>query len=264
VPQDIVRISQAIASGEFFRLPPLVELCTRVKRRGGTLHLLGLIGNGGVHALDEHLVAAVTLPHQHELPVAIHAGSTAETRRRSRASRSCKELVDLLAPYGGQVVVSTVVGRYYAMDRDKRWERTKIAYDAMVHGVGGSSPTRDGDPPRLRSRRDRRVREAARHRRNAAHTGRATAIFCSLPGRPYAQMVRALAVEGLERLRQRMTRASRTRRSRRLRRRGGSPSPGRRRPRPRRAPSRRRRSWCAPALVTVHRVIAATTVDTTT
>jgi len=56
VPQDIVRISQAIASGEFFRLPPLVELCSKLKRRGGTLHLLGLIGNGGVHALDQHLV----------------------------------------------------------------------------------------------------------------------------------------------------------------------------------------------------------------
>src|SRR5213594_1003552 len=73
VPQDLVRISQAIESGEFFRLPPLVDLCTRVKRRGGTLHLLGLIGNGGVHALDQHLVAAVALAHQHELPVAIHA-----------------------------------------------------------------------------------------------------------------------------------------------------------------------------------------------
>src|SRR4030088_3736954 len=73
VPQDIVRISQAIESGEFFRLAPLVDLCRRVKRRGGTLHLPGLIGNGGVHALDRHLVAAVTLAHLHELPVAIHA-----------------------------------------------------------------------------------------------------------------------------------------------------------------------------------------------
>src|SRR5881275_1180069 len=58
VPQDIVRISQAIESGDFFRLPPLVELCRTVRRRGGMLHLLGLIGNGGVHALDQHLVAA--------------------------------------------------------------------------------------------------------------------------------------------------------------------------------------------------------------
>src|SRR2546421_2008966 len=57
VPQDIVRISQAIESGAFLRLPPLVDLCTRVKRRGGTLHLPGLIGNGGGHAPDRHLRA---------------------------------------------------------------------------------------------------------------------------------------------------------------------------------------------------------------
>src|SRR6267143_3108204 len=70
VPQDIVRISQAIESGEFFRLPPLVELCQAVKRSGNTLHLMGLIGNGGVHALDAHLVAAVMLGHLFEVPVA--------------------------------------------------------------------------------------------------------------------------------------------------------------------------------------------------
>src|SRR5438034_7367021 len=74
VPQDIVRISQAIDSGEFFRLPALVELCTRVKRRGGTLHLLGLIGNGGVHALEQHLVAAVRLAHKPELPAPLRLG----------------------------------------------------------------------------------------------------------------------------------------------------------------------------------------------
>src|SRR5256886_6324841 len=73
VPQDIVRISQAITSGDFFRQPPLVELCGRVKQRGGMLHVLGLIGSGGVHALDQHLLAAVTLGRRHELPVAIHA-----------------------------------------------------------------------------------------------------------------------------------------------------------------------------------------------
>src|SRR5256886_9053772 len=73
VPQDIVRISQAIQSGEFFRSPPLVELCTRVKRRGGTLHLLGLIGNGGVHALDQHLLAAVMPAHLPGVPGGINA-----------------------------------------------------------------------------------------------------------------------------------------------------------------------------------------------
>src|SRR5437870_6650106 len=67
VPQDIVRISHAINSGEFFRLPAVAELCRGVKRRGATLHLMGLLGNGGVHALDQHLVAAIMLGHQHEL-----------------------------------------------------------------------------------------------------------------------------------------------------------------------------------------------------
>src|SRR2546429_5888556 len=73
VPQDIVRISQAIESGEFFRSPALVELCRGVQRRGGTLHLIGLLGNGGVHALGQHLLAAIALGHQHQLPAAIHA-----------------------------------------------------------------------------------------------------------------------------------------------------------------------------------------------
>src|SRR5438445_270063 len=73
VPQDIVRISQAIESGEFFQLPPLVELCRGVKQRGATLHLIGLIGNGGVHALDQHLLAAIALAHRHDVPVAVHA-----------------------------------------------------------------------------------------------------------------------------------------------------------------------------------------------
>src|SRR5216110_1152772 len=140
VPQDIVRISQAIESGEFFRLPPLVELCTAVKRRGGTLHLLGLIGSGGVHALDDHLAAAVRLGHLHDLPVAIHAWLDGRDTPPQSGLAFMQELVDLLAQQGCRAVVSTVVGRYYAMDRDKRCDRTKIAYDAMVHGVGEPAP----------------------------------------------------------------------------------------------------------------------------
>src|SRR5512142_3127876 len=69
VPQDIVRISQSIDSGEFFALPPLTELCETVRRSNGTLHLLSLIGTGGVHALDEHLLAAVKLGRRAQVPV---------------------------------------------------------------------------------------------------------------------------------------------------------------------------------------------------
>src|SRR5260221_7503765 len=73
VPQDIVRISQSIESGEFFRIPELVELCENTRRHDGTLHVMRLIGTGGVHALDKHLVAAIELARRHEVPVAIHA-----------------------------------------------------------------------------------------------------------------------------------------------------------------------------------------------
>ena len=136
VPQDIVRISQSIRSGEFFRLPPLVALCDAVKRRGGTLHLLSLIGTGGVHALDEHLLAAVELGRRAGVPVAIHAWLDG----RDTPPKSGLGFVEELVRNAPHAAVSTVVGRYYAMDRDKRWERTKLAFDAMVRGVGAPAP----------------------------------------------------------------------------------------------------------------------------
>jgi len=199
VPQDIVRISQAIQSGEFFRSPPLVELCTRVKRRGGTLHLLGLIGNGGVHALDQHLVAAVMLAHLHELPVAIHAWLDGRDTPPQSALAFTQELGDLLAQYGGRAVVSTVVGRYYAMDRDKRWERTKVAYDAMVHGVGEVVP----DPVAgVRRAYDAGETDEFVKPRVIAGTPRIRpddGIFCfNYRADRMRQMVRALAVDGFD------------------------------------------------------------------
>src|SRR5258706_13635005 len=133
VAQDIVRISQAMASGEFFRLAPLVELCAALRTSGGTLHLMGLIGNGGVHALDQHLLAAIELGRREKVPVVLHAWLDGRDTLPKSGLGFMREL-------GDRVPVSTVVGRYYAMDRDKRWDRTKLAYDAMVHGVGAPVP----------------------------------------------------------------------------------------------------------------------------
>src|SRR5216110_3685091 len=73
VPQDMVRISQSIETGEFFRIPALVQLCEETRRHDSTLHVMGLIGTGGVHALDKHLLAAVELGRRAGVPVAIHA-----------------------------------------------------------------------------------------------------------------------------------------------------------------------------------------------
>jgi 2,3-bisphosphoglycerate-independent phosphoglycerate mutase len=141
VPQDIVRISQAIDSGELFRIPALVQLIEDTRRHNGTLHVMGLIGTGGVHALDKHLLAAVELGRRAGLKVAIHAWLDG---RDTPPKSALGFMQDLLAAVksngGGRAVVSTVVGRYYAMDRDKRWERTKLAYDAMVKGIGVPVP----------------------------------------------------------------------------------------------------------------------------
>ena len=135
VAQDIVRISQSMTAGEFFRLPALVELCAAVRKSGGTLHLMGLIGDGGVHALDQHLFAAVELGRRENVPVAIHAWLDG---RDTLPKSGLGFMEDLLDKTGA--AVSTVVGRYYAMDRDKRWDRTKLAYDAMVNGAGAAAP----------------------------------------------------------------------------------------------------------------------------
>jgi len=136
VPQDIVRISQSIASGEFFRIPALTQLMDETRRHDGTLHVMGLIGTGGVHALDKHLFAAVELGRRAGVKIAIHAWLDG---RDTPPKSGLGFLRDLLAAVGrsdGRTAVSTVIGRYYAMDRDKRWERTKLAYDAMVNGIG--------------------------------------------------------------------------------------------------------------------------------
>jgi 2,3-bisphosphoglycerate-independent phosphoglycerate mutase len=136
VPQDIVRISQSIESGAFFKIPALVELCEETRRRRGTLHVIGLIGTGGVHALDKHLLAAVELGRRAELPVAIHAWLDGRDTPPKSALGFMEELLQTVGRPDGRTAVSTVIGRYYAMDRDKRWDRTKLAYDAMVKGVG--------------------------------------------------------------------------------------------------------------------------------
>src|SRR5881409_1780532 len=139
VPQDLVRISQSIESGEFFRIPTLVQLVEDTRRQGGTLHVMGLIGTGGVHALDKHLLAALELARRAGVPIAIHAWLDGRDTPPKSGLEFMQELLRAVGP-SGRSAVSTVIGRYYAMDRDKRWERTKLAYDAMVKGVAIQVP----------------------------------------------------------------------------------------------------------------------------
>jgi len=138
VPQDLVRISQSIQTGAFYELQPLVQLCAGLRQTGGTLHLVGLLGPGGVHALDRHLLACVELGIRHKVQsIAIHGFLDGRDSAPTLGAEVVRTLlIDMRRIAGNRVDIATLTGRYYGMDRDRRWERTKLAYDAMVHGRG--------------------------------------------------------------------------------------------------------------------------------
>ena len=141
VPQDLVRISQSITSGAFFKIEPLTALCAQLRRTGATLHLVGLLGPGGVHAIDQHLLACLELGVRHDVPrIAVHGFLDGRDTLPTIADQVVAKLQDdirRIAP--GRAVIASLVGRYYGMDRDRRWERTRIAYDAIVRGVGAAT-----------------------------------------------------------------------------------------------------------------------------
>jgi 2,3-bisphosphoglycerate-independent phosphoglycerate mutase len=139
VLQDLPRISQAIADGSFFRNEVLRGVVAHAREQGSRLHLLGLIGPGGIHAVDGHIEAMVELAAREGLPpdrVLLHAF----TDGRDTPPRSASELMPaLVGRLAGHANVATVAGRFYAMDRDQRWERTALAWEAIVHGIGPSA-----------------------------------------------------------------------------------------------------------------------------
>ncbi|HEX5436076.1 MAG TPA: 2,3-bisphosphoglycerate-independent phosphoglycerate mutase [Gemmatimonadaceae bacterium] len=137
VQQDLVRISDAIEDGSFFRNDVLVRVCKGVRERGGTLHLTGLIGTGGVHAIDRHLFALVELAEREQVPrVAIHALLDGRDTLPRSALGFMQETVERTR---GRAVIASLGGRYYGMDRDKRWPRTELWYRVMVDGTGPSA-----------------------------------------------------------------------------------------------------------------------------
>jgi len=137
VLQDLPRIDAAIADGSFFRRPALLEACRTARDGRGRLNIVQLIGPGGVHAHDRHLVALVELARRERVPhVRIHALLDGRDTPPSSALGFMTELEAQLAATHPDARVASVGGRYYAMDRDKRWERTELGYDAIVHGVG--------------------------------------------------------------------------------------------------------------------------------
>ncbi len=140
VYQELARINKAIREGELARNPVLQEALALASQPGRKLHFLGLVSDGGVHSHIDHLLALTDIARDAGVP---HAYVHAFTDGRDTDPRSGKEFIARVLDHlgDGPVQLASVVGRYYAMDRDKRWERTRVAYDLLVHGKG--EPTRD-------------------------------------------------------------------------------------------------------------------------
>jgi 2,3-bisphosphoglycerate-independent phosphoglycerate mutase len=135
VKQDLARIDDAIADGAFFENGALLAACERARQSpSGRLHLLGLVSDGGVHSGWEHLEATIELASQEGVPDVVFHAFTDGRDTLPHGGRGYLEELERWLRQAGRV--GTVGGRYYAMDRDTRWERSKLAYDAIVHAGG--------------------------------------------------------------------------------------------------------------------------------
>ena len=134
VMQDLPRIDQAVADGSLAANPALTGAIARLRRSGGRMHLLGLLSPGGVHSHQDHMAALARVIADAGVPVSVHAFLDGrDTPPSSARGFVAKFMADVA---GHDVAIATVAGRYYAMDRDKRWDRVSLAYQALVDGTG--------------------------------------------------------------------------------------------------------------------------------
>ncbi len=138
--QEVARISRAIKTGAFFKNAALREAMKVVKEKNSNLHLIGLLSDAGVHSITEHLFALIDMAKKYGVrhdQVWVHAIMDGRDTPPMEGIKYMKKLMDYIKNYGN---LATIMGRYYAMDRDKRWERTKKAYEAML---GFAPPVED-------------------------------------------------------------------------------------------------------------------------
>ena len=135
VHQDLTRISKSIADGKLEMNPVLQETFAKAAQPGRRLHFLGLVSDGGVHSHLDHLVALAAMANDAGAKdILVHAFMDGRDTSPTGGVKSLEDVEAGLAPSGARI--ATVIGRYYAMDRDNRWERTKLAWDAIVCGKG--------------------------------------------------------------------------------------------------------------------------------
>jgi 2,3-bisphosphoglycerate-independent phosphoglycerate mutase len=136
VMQDLPRIDTAVNEGTLIARPALQSFIAKLKKSGGTAHLMGLLSPGGVHAHQRHIARLAEDLHADGLPVAVHAFLDG----RDTPPRSAIKYLKTFQAAAPHARIATVIGRYYAMDRDKRWDRVELAYGTLVEGKGQRAP----------------------------------------------------------------------------------------------------------------------------
>ena len=137
VLQDLPRIDEAVAGGAFARNPVLQGAVSALRASGGTAHIMGLMSPGGVHSHQDHIAALANTLADEGIPVAVHAFLDG----RDTPPRSALDFLADFQAKAPRAAIATVSGRYYAMDRDKRWERVEKAHKALTQGIGETAET---------------------------------------------------------------------------------------------------------------------------
>ena len=193
VQQDLARIDDAIADGSFFENEALRGACAAARESPrGRLHLAGLVSDGGVHSGWRQIEACIQLAAREGVPdLVVHAFTDGRDTLPTSAPGYLRELERWLGESGGRI--GSVSGRYYAMDRDRRWERTKLAYDAIVHarGPGAASAGEAVSAAHERDRTDEFIEPTVVGDHDGAADGDVFVHFNFRPDRA-RQLVRAL------------------------------------------------------------------------
>ena len=134
VYQDLTLIHKDIDEGSFYKNPVLLDALRKTKERSGRLHLMGLLGDGGVHSHQRHMEALIEMARRENVPrVYLHLFLDGRDTPPNSAEQFVLDLDEKLKAYP-EVKIATVIGRYYAMDRDKRWDRVEKAYRCLTEG----------------------------------------------------------------------------------------------------------------------------------
>ena len=140
VYQDMTLIEMAMERGEFSTNPVIADVLNKTQKAGGAVHFIGLLSNGGVHSHIDHLKGLLDAAKSAGVPAVVHAFMDGRDTSPTSGAGFVAELLDHMQKTG-HGALGSMIGRYYAMDRDSHWERNILAWNAMVHGKGGITST---------------------------------------------------------------------------------------------------------------------------